>query len=168
MPIDARNLVPSIWDVLGIKQAFKAAATSLATTVLTQDPDLFLPINATGLYVYDAVLHFNTLGATGNTPGLILRVNFSGSIDATYGNDGSIVGTSNASVAGQLPVNVSVSIDLLTGSTPAQNELVLHGTVQCTTTGVLSIQWSQHNASGNAVNLNPGSYLGITRIIRIT
>jgi hypothetical protein len=143
--------------------AYKSSQTSLTTTSGTTDPELNLPIMAAGTYAFSCVLYISTLGATGNTPGFAMEINFSGTL-ATSGHAFAYVGNMDGSVASSLPLEAGVDFSLTTGSGLNSNVLFISGTFHCTTSGTLSLIWAQANASASAVNLNIGSVISVTRL----
>jgi hypothetical protein len=148
-----------------ITTVFKAATTSRnTTTTLANDPDLAVTISATGTYEVYCQLFF--YGTTTGTQGFKYLLTYSATAGAA--DFYSAVGALNSSAiayAGNLFVGgiASATGTMSTGSaTP--DHLLLSGTINCTATGTLNLQWAQATSSANNTNLSAGSRMSVRKI----
>lgn len=137
--------------------AVKAAATSRASTVtLADDPDLVISIPRTGTWAYEVWLNY-TGGVLGSSD-LKVRMNYSGtsSFDVFGVNGINTTATSQFNGSGGTAAGTGIALGT-SGSTYYTAQIT--GTVVATTTGNLSLQWSQNTSSATATNLRQGCWI---------
>lgn len=165
-------------DLDDIQPTYKSKAGSTTrtnTTTMADDPDLSAISLDPGTYEVEFTLFYTVTGSgmTANTPRFKTRWAFSGSWS---GSMRSAHGPGIVSVAtdpSQVVTTTFRGVDATTqdsvynaGSTTAYSSAEEKGFITVTATGNLSLQWAQHVANATAnVNLQPGSYVKITKIV---
>lgn len=131
--------------------AAKPAATTRTGTVLTNDPDLVLPLKAPGTYHIRGAFGF--LAAAGIKIGLAAA-------SAGVASSG-FIWTWNGTGSGNILAMGFGSN--FTDTTNVQNQLIMSGYVQITAQSVLAVDWAS-NTSGQNATLDAGGLLAAQRV----
>lgn len=139
--------------------AFKAVTTQRTGTI-ANDPDLTIAVPKAGTYAIEITMVINRNSGSNAT---VIEANFSGSLNGSAGNSLTQLGTVNGAASpGTMNINSPVS-GFLWG-TATLDVFILKGSLQCTSSGTLVLQWGQSVSSANPVNLFAGSTMTITQI----
>jgi hypothetical protein len=158
----AANITPIV--------ASKAATLSRSNTnVLAADPDLQVPIVATGTYIFEALL--NVWGTTTSTQGIKWNLYAVGTPTFTFAagvmRSDWIVPTaaSNFGISSAITPGGPSITDI--GATSIGNQIITlkGGFIATAVSGAtLGISWAQFSSSANAANVGLGSYLKVQKI----
>lgn len=145
---------------VAVTQVFKGSSTSRAsTTTPTADPDLTFASVPSGQHALKC--HLNVaLQTSGTTPGLKVQWSVGGTLSVT--GNGNWVGQSNGTLIGSNG-SMTGALSLYTAAVNGNNDgWEFNVGFVTTTSGAVTLLWSQQNSSSNTTALQAGSWCQIT------
>ena len=131
--------------------------TLVSSTVLQNDTDLSLQLQAGKTYLVDGVIFASTTNATPD-----IKIAFT----KPSGSDmdiGFIANSGSSSSGGLLQTSGGASVRIpLPANIPTP--IIIHGTIVTTTAGTLQLQWAQFASNVKAIQVAKGSYLKVSEI----
>lgn len=141
---------------------FKSADTSRTSTITpTDDPDLVIAIPAAGTYAVEAFLPvINPLGSSGAQ----IRLAYSGTTTAAGNAAEGVINATAANALYGYSTTLGRIFQYATVSTADGDFVRITAYITVSTTGNLSIQWSQNSSTANALQLRRGAWLRATQV----
>lgn len=142
----------------------KPSSTSRATTTTpTSDPDLTCALTV-AIATWAVDIWLPIWGTGSGAAGIKLDISFTGTTPSSLF---ALTGVINNAVAAAYQAQtgaVVFSAATITSAASTPDWVRLSGTLSATTTGTLSLQWSQNTSSGSAINIGQGAWMNVTRV----
>lgn len=149
--------------------AYKTTTTSRSnTTTAANDPDLIIPIAATGVYIFE--LYVPVFGTTTSSQGIKWNINGVGTptfafSSATATSEWNNAQSASAAVASSVSAAAFLMTDMGATNLGAQVIRIRGGFTATAVSGaVLGFSWAQNSSSANATNVSAGAYFKVSQI----
>lgn len=143
--------------------AFKPGATNVtSSTAVADDPDLQIPLTATGTFLLDGLILYS--GAATGTGDLKMQMAYTGTLSSSNWTPMGVGITSATASVNFFGPAFGSPQSVGSDGTSITMAARLGGYMVSSTTGTAKLQWAQNTSSGTATTVRAGSWMTLTQV----